>query len=124
MFQDAVKILIISNLIVIIPQNVFVMETTTSPLHAKNLSLPAKCALCSGNQPANYWGCPAYKNFQSTLQQNKNLIPQSTYANPIIVNTTSNSTSDSHKMYAQTGIEMQTIIIKHLLNKKSPGSYH
>lgn len=31
----------------------------------KNRELPAKCALCSGDHPANYKGCPIFKNLQN-----------------------------------------------------------
>lgn len=67
---------------------------------------PAKCALCQGNHPANYRGCPKHKEIQSSRNPKKT---QSTshsqqnntnYVQPIYVNTTSNSNSQP-KSYAQ-----------------------
>lgn len=39
----------------------------TSVSCQKNRELPAKCALCSGDQPANYNGCPIFKNIQNRI---------------------------------------------------------
>jgi len=51
----------------------------------KNRDQPAKCALCSGNQPANYKGCPIFKNHQNQInklqpqQKSKTSIKEITY---------------------------------------------
>lgn len=37
----------------------------------KSPNLPAKCALCAGDHPANYRGCPIHKEFQASLQSKK-----------------------------------------------------
>jgi len=67
----------------------------------KSQSLPAKCALCSGDHPANYRGCPVHKEFQSTLQSKKNFNSQSNHVHPTSVNATSISASNFPKTYAQ-----------------------
>lgn len=71
----------------------------------KSQSLPAKCALCSGDHPANYRGCPVHKEFQSTLQSKKTSNPQSNYVHPTSVNATSISASNFPKTYAQATTE-------------------
>ena len=71
----------------------------------KSQSLPAKCALCCGDHPANYRGCPTHKEFQSSLQSKKNTFSQSTYVKPNIVNATSNSSTGPSKSYAQATTE-------------------
>jgi hypothetical protein len=75
----------------------------------KSPSLPAKCALCEGNHPANYRGCPIHKEFQSnqeskrkTCQINKNPVSKNTNVNLNNANITLNITIDSEKKtYAQ-----------------------
>jgi hypothetical protein len=41
----------------------------TSELYQKNRDLSAKCALCTGSHPANYKGCPHFKNLQNCRNQ-------------------------------------------------------
>lgn len=41
----------------------------TSVSCQKKRELPAKCALCSGDHPANYKGCPIFKNIQNRIPQ-------------------------------------------------------
>ncbi|KAL4113104.1 hypothetical protein QTP88_016789 [Uroleucon formosanum] len=72
-------------------------------------SLPAKCALCEDNHPANYRGCPIHKEYQSTPQSKrktyhiqKNPVSKNINVNLSNVNTISNLTTDSEKKtYAQ-----------------------
>jgi len=76
-------------------------------------TLPAKCALCAGDHPANYRGCPIHKEFQASLQSKKTSqqqnypLPQHTNVRPHIVNATSNSMTAPSKLYAQATSENQ-----------------
>lgn len=51
----------------------------------KTKDLPAKCALCTGNHPANYKGCQVYKNLQQlrkpTSNKNSNYTNKNTEKN-------------------------------------------
>jgi len=51
----------------------------------KSRELPAKCALCNGNHPANYRGCLVFKNLQQL--QNKNQPPSKSNTNKTKENT-------------------------------------
>lgn len=72
----------------------------------KSPNLPAKCALCAGDHPANYRGYPTHKEFQASLQSKKisnqqNYPPPPHNVKPNIVNATSNSSTNPPKSYAQ-----------------------
>lgn len=54
----------------------------------KTKDLPAKCALCMGNHPANYKGCQVYKNLQHLRKPTSN--KNSNYTNKNIVNNVNN----------------------------------
>jgi len=78
----------------------------TSDVCLKPASLPAKCALCSGDHPANYRGCPAYKKIQASHNSKKpysaqvNCTHTDTNVTPTNVNTSSNMNSLPKKTYA------------------------
>lgn len=54
----------------------------------KTKDLPAKCALCMGNHPANYKGCQVYKNLQQLRKPTSN--KNSNYTNRISVKNVNN----------------------------------
>lgn len=78
----------------------------------KSRDLPAVCALCQGNHPANYRGCQVFKNLQQLRKQppsktNPNTIEKNANYNDIpLLNQPGNSTSFSNnkinnKSYSQ-----------------------
>lgn len=52
----------------------------------KSRKLPAKCALCSGDHPANYKGCTVYKELQRRKKPNlkSNFLHDNVNINPIV----------------------------------------
>jgi len=64
----------------------------------KSPNLPAKCALCVGDHPANYRGCPIHKEFQASLQSKKTYDNRKNVPHPTIDvkrDTTSNTNLNS-----------------------------
>lgn len=75
-------------------------EQHESTVCTKDRSSPAKCALCSGNHPANFRGCQSHldlkKNYQKTLQNkiwNKSSLPRQSTAR--------NTYEPTHQAYSQ-----------------------
>jgi len=70
----------------------------------KSRELPAKCALCNGNHPANYRGCLVFKNLQQLRNKkqppsksNTNKTEENTNCiNPTVYNPPLNSTSHTN----------------------------
>lgn len=93
-----------------IPRCVRCGDQHTSNTCLKSKDLPAKCALCSGDHPANYRGCPTLKNIQVNLnrhstQTKKNNLNRNNrlYENNKSVQThpSSNGTSENQNMPTQ-----------------------
>lgn len=72
----------------------------------KSSSLPAKCALCGGDHPANYRGCPIHKEHQSNQHLKKNYqgrinnVHPNNNVKPNTVSTTSNQIIPLSKSYS------------------------
>lgn len=90
-----------------IPRCVRCGDDHSSVTCPKSKDLPAKCALCFGDHPANYRGCPALKNIQinqnrHSIQGNKNHLNNNNtrYGNNKTVQThpSPNGTSENKNM--------------------------
>ncbi|XP_046389343.1 uncharacterized protein LOC124158199 [Ischnura elegans] len=54
--------------------------------YPKPKDTPAKCVNCSGNHPANYRGCLAYKELQQSMNEKRQRLLNPTLAPPVVPN--------------------------------------